>query len=147
MAQSKQAPQMPFANFGDFTVGSDVARKSFERSTKMMTEVSAFNKQNLTAMTESAKVAGKAMEEISARAAAFSKESVEDMMSTGRAVTSAKSVKEAMEVQAEYVKTAFDRYLEELNAVTGLMASSMKNCFEPLNAQAGELVAIMQRRV
>lgn len=133
-----------FENFS--TASSDAAKKSFERSVALMGEMGEFGKANMAAVAESAQVAGKAAEEMGTRAVSFAKESMEQMMETGRSVSTAKSVKEAMEIQAEYAKTSFDRYLEEVNAWTGLMASSMKSCIEPINAQAGEFVAMMQRR-
>lgn len=137
-----------FANFAPFaTVSGDAARKGFERSMALVGEMTEFNKQNLAAFAESARIAGKTVEVFSTRATAYVKEMMEDMMATGRTVSTAKSVKEAIEAQAEYAKTSFDRYLEEMNAMSGLIANSVKDCVEPLNAQAGEFVAMMQRRV
>lgn len=133
-----------FENFS--TASSDAAKKSFERSVALMGEMGEFSKANMAAVAESAQVAGKAAEQIGTRAASYTKEAVEHAMEVGRSVSTAKSVKEAIEIQADFAKTSFDRYLEEMNAWTGLMASSMKSCIEPLNAQAGEFVAMMQRR-
>lgn len=148
MAKTETQMKSTMNAFENFTSASgDAARKSFERSVALMGEMGEFNKANMAAMAESAQVAGKAIENMSTRAASYAKTSMEQVMEVGRSVSTAKSVKEAMEIQADFAKSAFDRYLEELNAWTGLMASSMKDCMEPLNSQAGEFVAMMQRRV
>ena len=147
MAKTEKQMQNAFNTFETFTsASSDAARKGFERSVELMGEMNSFGKQNFAAMSESAKVTAKAFETMSTRAAAYMKGASEDFMSASRSVTSAKSVKEAMELQAGYAKSSFDRYVEELNAWTGLFATSMRDAVEPLNAQAGEFVAMMQRK-
>lgn len=147
MAKTEKQLEKAFGTFETFTTASsDAARKNYERSVAFVGEMTELSKQNLAAVTESAQIAGKAIEEMTTRAASYAKEAAEDAMSTTRSISSAKSVKEALEIQAGYAKTSFDRYLEEMNAWTGLFASSMKNAFEPINAQAGEFVALMQRK-
>lgn len=148
MAKAEKTQEAGFAALNTYAnTASEAARTQMERSMALVGDLSAMQKQQLSAMTESAKVAGKTMEAFTTRAAQYARDIVEDMMTAQRSVSTAKTVKEAVELQAEFAKSAFDRYLTEVNAMTGLFATSMKSYVEPLNAQAGEFVALMQRRV
>jgi phasin family protein len=137
-----------FAAMNTFaSTATETARTNMERSMAVLGDFSALQKQQLAMMAESAKVATKTMEVMTTRASQYARDIVEDMMTAQRSVTSAKTVKEAIELQAQFAKSSFDRYVEEMNAMTGLFANSMKQVVEPMNAQAGEFVAMMQRRV
>lgn len=124
---------------------SDAMKKSYERSVELFGEVSELQKKNLEALTESSRITTKGIEELSTRAAAFSKDAFEKGVEAAKTVTSAKSVQEAMEFQASYTKTAFETYLEEMNAVTGMFATLVRDASAPLNSQAGQFVSMMQK--
>ena len=110
-----------------------------------MGEFGELQKQNLDAMAESTRAATKGMETISSHAAAYSREAFEKGVEAARSVTSAQSVQEAMELQTGYTKSAFEAYLEEMNTLTGMFASMVREASAPLNSQAGKFATLMQK--
>lgn len=124
---------------------NETMKKSYERSVEMMGEFGELQKENMEAMAESTRIATKGVEELGTRAAAYSRGAFEKGVEAARTLTSAQSVQEAMELQANFTKSAFETYLEEVNAMTGMFASMVREAAAPLNAQAGKFVSTVQK--
>lgn len=143
---AKSASKTLESNFDAFSsTASDTMKKSYERSLEMFGEFGEIQKKNIEAMTESTRITTKGMEELGTRAAAYSKGAFEKGVEAARTVSSAQSVQEAMELQANFTKSAFESYLEEVNAMTGMFASMVREAAAPINTQAGEFVSKMQK--
>lgn len=127
------------------STANETMKKTYERSVELMGEMGEFSKKNMEAMAESSRITTKSMEEISAKAASFSREAFEKGVEAARTMSSAQSVQEAMELQANYTKTAFESYLEQVNEMTGMYASMIREASAPLNTQAGQFVSMMQK--
>lgn len=127
------------------TTANDTMKKSYDRSMEMMGEMGDLQKKNMEAVAESSRITTKGVEELSTRAASFSREAFEKGVEAAKSMSSAQSVQEAMELQASYTKTAFEAYLEEVNAMTGMFASLVREASAPLNTQAGQFVSMMQK--
>lgn len=141
-ATTEKAEKM-FETFS--TTANETFKKSYERSLEMMNEMSEIGKTNLEAVAQSARITTKGFEELGTRAAAYSRDSFEKSVEAARSLTTAKSVQEAMELQANFSKTAFETYLEELNQVTGKFAALVREASEPLNSQAGKFMSVLQK--
>lgn len=124
---------------------NETLKKSYERSVELMSEMGELSKKNLDAVAESTKITTQGFEEIGTRAAAYQRDAYEKGVEAAKSMTGVKSVQEAMELQADYTKSAFETYLEEMNAMTGMFASMVRKASEPLNAQAGTFVSMMQK--
>ena len=127
------------------STANEAFKKSYERSVELMGEMTDFNKKNMEAMAESSHITTKGIEEISSRAASYSRDAFEKGVEAARSFSGAQSVQEAMELQANYTKSAFEAYLEQMNAMSGMFATVFREASAPLNSQAGEFVSMMQK--
>lgn len=122
---------------------TETVRDQMQRGMDTWREMSTMTRQNMEALAASAANVTKGMEALNARAAAFSKSSLEQSMEAARALTSVKSVHEAIELQADFARSTFETYVQEVNAVTGLMANLMKDSFRPINERTSAFTNFM----
>ncbi len=131
--------------FEQFTAApSEALKQSMERAMSFAGDFNEIGRANMAAVAESVKVARKGAEAINTRAMGYMKDAMEAGAEATKTVTSAKSFQEAVEAQTTFAKTAFEKYVAELNAMAGLMSTTMKDAVEPINAQAGVVVEKLQ---
>ncbi|MEE2566840.1 phasin family protein [Hyphobacterium marinum] len=126
------------------SAGNEAFREGFEKSLKSVNEINAFSKDNMDAVMASATAAGKGIETLNANAVAFAKKSMEDTVSATKAMTTAKSVQDMIEVQADFMKSSMDAYLAEINKATDLYAGAVKSSLKPLNDRVAATVEMVQ---
>ena len=68
---------------------------------------------------------------ISAQMTDFTKRSLDDGVATVEKLVSAKSLDQAMAIQTDFVRRAFDGYFHELSWIGRLYANLFKNSYEP----------------
>ncbi len=124
--------------------GPAAMKEGIDRVMSLAGEAGEIGRGNIEAFMESAKIAGKGAEEINTRAFGYMQSSMENGMEAARAITSAKTVQEAMELQAEFAKSAFERYVSEFSAMTSMMTSTIRESLEPLHSRTGEVVEKLQ---
>lgn len=123
---------------------TDAMKKTFERAMSFGGDFTELNRASMQAFTESAKAAGKGFEAMNSLAFTFMKQSMENGMEATKAMTGVKSIGEVTEMQAGYAKSAFQAYIEQMNEMSSLFATTMRETVEPLNAQAGAVVEKFQ---
>lgn len=127
-----------------FTAGNHAFKGSFEKSIATLTEMNAQSKKNLEALVTSMTAAAKGAETMGARAMAFSKKSIEGQVAAGKALTAAKSIQEAVELQTGFAKTAFETYVAEVNEISELTSASVKSVISPITERVTALVERVQ---
>jgi phasin family protein len=127
-----------------FTAGNVAFKEGIERSIAAMYELNAHSKKNLEAMVASMTAAAKGAETVGARAIAFSKKSVEDQIAASKALASAKSVQEVVELQTSFAKTAFEGFVAEVNEMAGAMSGTVKEAMSPINERVTAMVERVQ---
>ncbi len=128
-----------------YTAASSQAFKdAVEKSMTALNEVNAQSKQNLEALVASTTAATKGAETLGSQAIAFSKKTLESNVAAARALTSARSVQEAVELQTSWAKSALETYLAELNKASEIVAASVKESMTPLNARVTAAVEKFQ---
>jgi phasin family protein len=127
-----------------FTAGNHAMKDSFEKSIATWTQMNDHSKKNLEAMIASMTAAAKGAETVGARAMAFSKKSMEGQVAAAKALSSAKSLQEAVELQTTFAKTAFETYISEINEISEITSASMKESLSPLNERVTALVEHVQ---
>ncbi len=128
-----------------FTAASNKAVKDgMEKAMGAFGDINTFSRDNIEALVESMTTAGKSVEQLNTHVIAYTKEAVEESVSIAKRLAGAKSVQEVIEVQTGYAKTSMDKYMGEVNKVTDLFASSMKDTFKPLNARVTAAVEMLQ---
>lgn len=119
-------------------------KDNVDRAMGAAAEFSAFGKDNIEAWMAATAATQRGIQEISARAAAYSKQALESHVAAARSVMISKSVQEVVEKQTEYARTAFDEYVAELNKMSELMASYTKDAMKPFNERVSAVSTIMQ---
>lgn len=129
---------------GSATLSPEAVRENMDRMISLAGEMTELSREGLSAATESARVSAKGAQEINAKALEFFQNAMTSGMEASKSVAGAKSLQEAMEMQATFAKTAFDVYMKQCGEFASMMAATMREASEPLNAHAGQMVEKMQ---
>jgi len=124
--------------------GNQAFRDTVERSLSTLGQLNDVSKRNLEAMVQSMTAATRGAEQIGSQAMNYGKSSLEQGAEAARALTAAKSVQEAVELQTNYARTALEGYLAELNRMSETVANSVKESLAPINERATAVMETMQ---
>ncbi|MEE2525146.1 TIGR01841 family phasin [Hyphobacterium sp. HN65] len=124
--------------------GNEAFKEGFEKSLKSVNEINAYAKENVDAVIASATAAGKNAETLNANAVAYAKTSMESAVAATKALTTAKSVQDMIEVQTDFVKSSMDLFLAELNKTSDLYAGAVKEVSKPINDRFAASVEMVQ---
>ena len=110
-------------------------RDGVSKAVRTAEEMVSFSQGNFEALTKSGQIFATGMQDLSQSFAAAAKASLDDMMGTMRAMASAKSIREAMELQANLLRATMEKAVSQ----SGQMAEhSMKlgeQAFAPISAR------------
>ena len=126
------------------TAGNQAFKETVERSLSTLGQLNDVSKKNLEAMVQSMTAATKGAEAIGSQAMSYGKSSMEQSAEAARALTAARSVQEAVELQTNYARTALEGYLSELNRMSETVANSVKESLAPINERATAAMETMQ---
>jgi phasin family protein len=126
------------------TAGAKAFKESVEKSLAGLNELNSQSKQNLEAFVASATATAKGAESLNAQALAYGKTAVEKHVEAVKAMSSARSVQEVIELQTTYAKSAMETYLAEMNHASETFSTMMKTAFRPLNERATAAVESLQ---
>lgn len=124
--------------------GNAAFKDQAEKSLSALNELNAQGKRNLEAMVASVTAATRAAETLGAQAMAYTKSSLEGQVEAARALTGARSVQEAVELQTSFARTALETYVTEMNKATETMSAAFKDTVKPLNERATAMMEAAQ---
>jgi phasin family protein len=127
-----------------FTAGNTAVKEGFEKSLAAFNEMNVHSKKNLEALVASMTAAAKGAETVGARAMAFSRKAVEDQVAAAKALTSAKSIQEAVELQTGFAKSALESVVAEVQELSEITSSSVKDALSPINERVTAFVESVQ---
>lgn len=125
-------------------VGDKAFKDAADKSLGALNELNAQSKRNFEALIASATAATRGAESLGAQAVSYAKTAMEGQVEHVRALSSVRSIQEAMELQTTYAKSAMEAYVAEMNKAGETLQSAMKDSFKPLNTRATEAVETMQ---
>ena len=125
-------------------MGDQAFKDGMEKSLSALNELNAQSKRNLEAVVESVTAATKGAETLSNQAMSYTKKAVEGQVEQAKALSSARSVQEVVELQTSYAKTAMEAYIVEMNKAAETLTAVVKESFRPLNERATAMVETMQ---
>lgn len=102
--------------------------QTYEELNNVARALSEATMQSASAMT-------KGWDEITRSAGGMMQESVERTMSASKTMMSCKSMREAMEMQNEFIKTCFDSWMAGTGKLTEISARISKEVMEPVTQQ------------
>jgi phasin family protein len=106
--------------------------------TKMMKsteELVAFSQANMEAFVKSGQIWSAGMQELTKQIASSAKASFDESVSTFKAMSTAKSVKEAMELQSTFAKSALEKAMAESNKLTDASIKLTEETLAPITAR------------
>ena len=94
-------------------------------------EMQQLAKGNMDAATQSFSAASMGFQAIATEVANYSNRSLQGHMTAMEQVMTAKSPEQAMQVQTEYVKSAYEAYVAQGTKITELYSNLCKDCYKP----------------
>ena len=95
----------------------------------------AFGQANLEAFVKSGQIWSAGMQELSKQIASSAKASFDESVSTFKAISTAKSVKEAMDLQSTFAKAALEKAMAESNKLTDASIKLTEQTLAPITAR------------
>ena len=126
------------------TAGNQAFKDQVEKSLAGLNELNAHSKKNLEAVVASVTAATKGAESLGAQYMAYSKTAVENQVAAAKALSGAKSVQEAMEMQTSWAKSAMELYMAEVGKMGETVAAAVKDSMKPLNERVTATVEKLQ---
>jgi len=94
-------------------------------------EMQKLGKDNVEATVRSFGVASKGLQAIAAEVTNYSKKSFEDSTAAVERLMGAKTLEKAIEVQTDYVKTAYEGFVAQATKIGELYADIAKESYKP----------------
>ncbi len=126
------------------TKGAAAFKDGVEKSLAALNDYNAHSKKNLEAVVASVTAATKGAEVLGAEALAYSKTSMEANVAAAKALTGAKTVQEAVELQTAFAKSAMEAYMAQFSKASAIVAASVKDSMKPLNERVTAMVEKVQ---
>jgi phasin family protein len=110
-------------------------KQGMEKAMKTAEELVAFGQGNVEAMVRSSQIWAAGLQDISKLIAANAQASFDETMSTFKALSSAKSLKDAFELQASLARTTIEKTLAESGKLTDASMKLTEQTLAPLTAR------------
>lgn len=144
MAKSKTTHETAETMESAFHNGAETMKNGFDTTMKGYDRMVSLAKDNTDAFIKSANVAGKGIETINNEIVTYSRKRMEDGVAAAKAIFSARNINEAIEMQAEYVRAAFDSHVAQFSRLSQMAVDTAKNAAEPITARAQAVADLMQ---
>jgi phasin family protein len=119
-----------------FADASQRGEEAVKRSRKAAEELANLYRGNIDAFVEAGKIAVSGAQSLSQDIVAKSRDSLEQTASTVRSFAEAKSPTELLQLQSDFARTAFDRFVEESSALTESVVKLAGEAFQPISNRA-----------
>lgn len=144
--EMKFDPTNIFAGFGAFPGTSafeklfnDAAERGEEavkRSRKAAEELADLYRGNIDAFVEAGRIAATGAQSIGQDFVAKSRDGIEQTANSVRAFAEAKTPTELLQLQSDFARSAFDRFVEESSALTESVVKLAGEAFQPISNRA-----------
>ena len=119
-----------------FTEASVRGEEAVKRSRKAAEEIADLYRGNLDALVEAGKIAATGAQSIGQDLATKSRDSLEQTANTVRSFAEVKNPTELLQLQSDFARTAFDRFVEDSSALTESFVKLAGEAFQPLSNRA-----------
>jgi phasin family protein len=110
-------------------------KQGMEKAMKTAEELVAFSQGNVEAMMKSSQIWATGMQDLSKHVAAAAQATMEESMSTFKALTSVKSLKDAFELQAAFARAALEKTMTESGKLTDASFRLTEQALAPITAR------------
>jgi phasin family protein len=108
-------------------------------------EFAGLGRENFDAFVRASTIAAYGYGAIAQHWADFTKATVEQSVQTARAVMSTKNVKDALELQSNFARSTFDRYVTEANKISEIGVKATNDALAPIQKRVDDVVAKYNR--
>lgn len=133
MATKKQSATSP-ASLTSLKAADEQAADALNHALKSYQDLVAVSKANLDAMIEANTAAYNGVKQMSDELIAFTQARHEANVAVSKALTAAKSVKEAMQLQQEHVQKSLESAFSKSSELSGSAVTLASQVMEPLQA-------------
>ncbi len=137
-ASGAEAAQKNFERF--FGAGREQAEKASAAAFKTYEDLSRFSKDNLDAYVAAGTTVAKGLETIGRAWVSFTQETFEASTQVAKALLSAKTLREAVDVQTDFAKTTFDKLVSEGTKVSEISVKVANEAAEPISARVNAAI-------
>ena len=125
-------------------LNTEAFKEGFEQMNTGLEKVAEFQKESMDAvMSASSTVAG-GFEKIATEQAEFAKTNFDETVKTAQAIAQCKSPQEALDLNTEFFRSAFEKNMSQFNKVTEMVAAQSKSAVEPLTDTYANFVETVQ---
>lgn len=118
-----------------FADTQEKVKEGMEKAMKTAEELMAFSQGNLEAMVKSGQIWAAGFQDIGKQIAANAQASFDETMSTFKALTSVKSLKDAFDLQATLARTTVEKTLAESGKLTDASMKLTEQALAPITAR------------
>jgi hypothetical protein len=126
------------------TPTAEAFKANFEKFQASFGDVATHSKANLEALSTSAKIASEGLKKASELSMAYMQSSAALATQTAKSLSGVKSLQEAVEIQADYAKTAMGNYFAEFTKVSDVMLGAVKESVKPISERTSALMSSIQ---
>ena len=124
---------------GTATAGVEQAqatvRDGMQKAMKTAEEMMAFSQGNIEAMTRSSQIFATGIQDMGQTFAAAAKASMDETISTFKALAGVKSIKDAMDLQASLLRSAMEKAVSHTSQLTDSSMKLSEQTFAPIGAR------------
>jgi phasin family protein len=119
-----------------FTEAAERGEEAAKRSRKAAEELADIYRGNVDAFVEAGRIAAGGAQSIGQKIVAKSRDNLEQTANTVRSFAEAKSPTELLQLQRDFARTAFDRFVEESSNLTESFVKLAGEAFQPISNRA-----------
>jgi len=108
--------------------------KEFEDFQKTSEQFQKIGKDSFDAAVRSLSEVNNGLQAIAAEVADYSKKAIEESMRAFEQLRGAKSLEEAIEIQSQYTKKAYDAYMAEMSKLGEMYLGLARNSYKPVES-------------
>jgi phasin family protein len=146
MAQAAHTATAP----NHVTAGLDQAqakvKQGVDRAMKTAEQFAEFHKGNMEAMVKSSQIWATGLQDLSKHVASTAQTRMEETLSTFRAMTGVKSIKEAFELQSSFARTSMEKAMSEGTKLTESSLKLAEQAYAPITARVNAAVEVFTNR-
>jgi phasin family protein len=121
-------------------------KQGYDRAMKTAEDFAKFQQGNLEAMMKASQIFATGWQDITKHVAANAKASMEEGVSAFRALTTVKSLKEAIELQTNFAKASMEKAMSEGSKLTETSLKLAEQAYAPLTARVNAAVETLTTR-
>ena len=106
---------------------------------KNFEDVQKFSKDQMEAATKAATTVGEGVKALAAEATEYSKKSFEVLTATGEALRGAKTFEDAVKIQQDYAKAAYEAFVAQASKVTEAYTNLAKEAYKPVEGVVAQV--------